>query len=816
MVETHLATGWEFCLRTPSPSPSPQGGGGHWRQARVPGHVHDDLVRHGVIEDPFFRLNERDCQWVDQEDWVYRCRFSWSAREGCPKRVLRFEGLDTVCSVFLNGDLIAESDNMFLPFEVDVSSLLRASNELVVEFSSAVRVAESRRAAYLAAERIDASVTTFYERSFLRKAQYMFGWDWGPRLVSCGVWKPVSLLEYDSRVTDVWARPKLVDGEWLVDVSWEGEKLSKPKLYTNRAQEVVSVGELSARIVVREPNLWWPRDFHASGERSASLHSGMISFGRDSLNFRYGLRTVELVREPDEWGESFEFVVNGERVFCKGANWIPDHSFPSLVSRDQYGSQVQAMRDLNFNMVRVWGGGLYESDAFYDACDAHGIMVWQDFPFACAYYSEDEAFLSSVEAEERSQIKRLRNHPSLVLWCGNNENQQMHEQRWGGAASPERFYGENIYDELLPRVLSSEDPDRPYVHGSPSGKVAGRDSNMDGVGDSHYWEVWHGKGDWKHYEESTSRFSSEFGFASSPSLHSWSKCLDRSTDWKFDSGAVRWHDKTLKGYEKYISFIELHYPKVNTLEDLFYYSQLNQRDAMRCGIEHYLMSESCAGTLVWQFNDCWPAQSWAVQDSEGRMKPASWELARLYAEACLITRDRGSLLEIYLVASKSQRWRNRWQSVSLYDTQSDKPKTFELLTHGDFAPRTPHLVATLPLDGINRDTAVLLIGAPTPGPHYQCRLLCEPKEARFVNCPLVAYLDSGEMYFADDEFPIVDLLVWDPDDLENVQSGAYEPYIEPLIEEWFLPKFRREPKRLVARSLAGYHEVEITRSRCSS
>jgi beta-mannosidase len=717
--------------------------------------------------------------------------------------------------VFLNGELVATHDNMFLPLEVDVTSLLRASNELVVEFSSGVRVAESRLAAYLAAEGIDPSVTTFYERSFLRKAQYMFGWDWGPRLVSCGIWKPVKLLEYDSRVTDVWVRPKLVDGEWLVDVSWEGEQVSTPKMFANEtAQEVVSITESSARIVVRKPALWWPRDFHTRDGRKANTYSGRIEFEGETKYFDYGLRKVELVREPDKWGASFEFVVNGERVFCKGANWIPDHSFPSLVSTDRYGSQVQAMRDLNFNMVRVWGGGLYENDRFYDWCDRYGIMVWQDFPFACAYYPEDGTFLASVEAEATANVRRLRNHPSLVLWCGNNENQQMHEQRWGGSASPKRFYAEKIYDEVLPRLLQEEDPDRPYVNGSPSGKVEGRDSNMDGVGDSHYWEVWHGKGDWKHYEESTSRFSSEFGFASSPSLHAWSKCLDRSSDWKFDSEAVKWHDKTLKGYEKYISFIEMHYPKVETLEDLVYYSQLNQRDALRCGIEHYLMSEFCAGTLVWQFNDCWPAQSWAVQDSEGRMKPASWELHRLYARKCMTMKVVGDQVHVFTVQTVPGNFDlSEQRYLSILNTQTAEEIVREPIPVTSSGTVGCELVLDINLKGI--DLTRHVVYAPMAGrwrSSYQSRLLCEPKDVVLTACPIVISTYDEDTHHLLATHPIVDLMVWDPDDAANLSEAHFDPMIYPDSPEPFLPTFRREPKRLVARSLAGYHEVEVTRS----
>jgi beta-mannosidase len=797
VLETYLATGWEFQHK------------GAWLQARVPGCVHDDLLRHGAIADPFFRMDERECKWVDDCDWVYRCRFDWSAKEGCPKRVLRFEGLDTVCDVFLNGERIAQNDNMFLPLEVDVTALLRPQNELRIEFASAVRVANERRSRYLAQEGIDPSLTTFYERSFVRKAQYMFGWDWGPRLVSCGIWKPVSLIEYESRVTDVCVRPRSVEGEWLVDVSWEGERVGTPKLEICRASEDHSfeIDDVGATIALKSPRLWCPSDMG-----QPHLYTMKLDFGGQVRHQRFGCRTVELVRKPDDWGESFEFVVNGNRVFCRGANWIPDHSFPALaVSRMDYG--LSALQwNLHCHMLRVWGGGLYERDDFYECCDTHGIMVWQDFPFACAYYPEDEAFVGSVEAEARANIRRLRNHPSLVLWCGNNECQQMHEQKWGGNMSPERFHGEKIFDDLLPRILREEDPDRHYVHGSPSGKVEGRDCNMDGVGDSHYWEVWHGKGDWRHYEESTSRFCSEFGFASSPSLHTWSKTLDREADWAFDSEAVKWHDKTLKGYEKYISFIELHYPKVETLEDLVYYSQLNQRDAMRCAIEHYLRSESCRGTLVWQANDCWPAQSWSLLDSGGRVKPASDEVARLYQAVAASIKVKNQRAEFWVSNNGYEPF-----DVAKLGIAGLFSVTGEQVVHLELEPRwvepaTASLIGTLDLDGRDPRGHFALIALTELDPCV--RLFVEPKEFLPRRERIVAHVCRTQMLRVSCNAPVLDLWMYDPDDLANVHSHKSE-MIGLLMPGWppvrFL-RFNREPKRLVARSLAGYHEVEITRS----
>lgn len=804
MVEKHLATGWTFRQKS----------GGEWRQARVPGHVHDDLVRHGVIQDPFYRMNERDCQWVDQEDWVYRCRFEWAPAVGMPRKVLRFEGLDTVATVFLNGEKIAESDNMFLPFEVDVAETLRVGeNELVIEFQSAVRVAEERKARYLAQEGIDPSVFTFYDRSFVRKAQYMFGWDWGPRLVSCGIWKPIVLMEYDSRITDVWARPRKVgDKKWEVDVSWEGERISQPKfessdhnLHFEQSNDYLGV------ICVTDPQLWWPSDFHELGRK---VYSGILTCRNSRERFSFGLRTVELIQDQDQWGRSFEFAINDKKVFCKGFNWIPSHSFPS-VARPEFDTRGNSIATYSFsNMIRVWGGGLYESDTFFEMMNREGIMVWQDFPFACAYYPEDDATLSSIEKEARANIRRLRNHPSLVLWCGNNENQQMHEQKWGGDKSPERFYGETIYDELLPRILKEEDPDRPYVHGSPSGKIEGKDSNMDGVGDSHYWDVWHGRGDWKHYEDSKSRFCSEFGFASSPSLYTWSKTIDKQ-DWQFDSEAVKWHDKTLKGYEKYISFIELHYPMIETLEDLVYYSQLNQRDALRHGLEHYLRSEFCRGVLVWQANDCWPVQSWSLMDSNKRAKASFSEFCRLNQPVVASIRVSNGHYEFWITNNSNKPTAfDKLDAAGVYRFDGTPVDAINLMEVPPIRPGKSELISTILVDDNPGKAFAMIVLRQFP-----ClRFAVEPKDFAPPLERLRIQVASDDLVVYPSSTCLFDLWIYDPDDPSNVRPVICDitPFIPPMCSPinigTFTSRLDHEPKRLVARSLAGYHEVEITRS----
>ncbi len=635
MHTTTLNTGWQFrpAYRGPGYG-QPNVSYLDWMSAEVPGHVHLDLARHGIIPDPFKRRFEFGAQWVDREPWSYRTAFEWSPKAGSPKRILRFEGLDTNCTIWLNGAQIAESDNMFVPLEVDVTDRLeKGQNELRIEFASAVVEGDKRRTAYFAKEGLDHKIDFFDERAFVRKAGYMFAWDWGPRLVSCGIWKPVLLLEFASRIKSVhWRQESTWPGGFLVtptaEVEGEGEVTFVLDGITRKAGESFDL----------KPELWWPNGY--GGQRlypaAANLSNGEI------IEKQLGFRTIKLDRTLDTQGESFQFVVNGRPIFARGANWIPNDSFPSRITVGEYENQVARCKALKMNMLRVWGGGLYEGEAFYDACDKHGLLVWQDFPFACSYYPDDEAMQASIRLEAECNITRLRDRPSLAIWCGNNENLTMWEGKWG-STHPPRYYGEPLYEETLPAAVNALDPDRAYIATSP---IGGSHANADDFGDQHYWDVWHGKGDWKFYADSGARFCSEFGFASGCSPHLWHETLE---DFTLAEGEHLSHDKTNKPWPLFKSYVELHYPEPKTLDEWSYYSQLNQRDAMRFGIEHYRRSPGCAGALVWQFNDCWPVQSWALQDYGRELKVAGWEMARLCAPVLLsvvLTEDEA---EIWLI-----------------------------------------------------------------------------------------------------------------------------------------------------------------------
>jgi beta-mannosidase len=776
-----------------------------WLPASVPGHVHTDLVAAGVIPDPFGSSFELGCQWIDSERWSYRTTFSFTPDQARPRRLLRFEGLDTVASVWLDGEKLADHDNMFVPLELDVSARLAAgTHELCVDFEPAALVGRERRSRYLASEGLGDDVVRFDERAFVRKAQYMYGWDWGPRLISAGIWRPVTLVEYAGCLRDV-----LIEQVHLPSGAIELKLWSESEGEGEVTHEIEGVaGSFRDGDVVRleNPSLWWPAGLgpqHLLGvvSRLTGRDASGGAIVLDQRTTRIGLRRFRLVREPDQWGESFEFEVNGQRIYGVGANWIPGDSFPARVTRESLRAALGRARDLNMNMLRVWGGGLYESDDFYELCDELGLLVWQDFPYACSYYPEDPGTLKAVRREARENVRRLRSHPSLALWCGNNENRTMFESGWDDPKRhPPRYFGEKIYDGVLPQVLAELDPSRPYLPTSPWG---GAVSNGGGIGDQHYWDVWHGRGDWKHYADSTGRFASEFGFAAAPGARAWQKIFPGVAEplaLPTRHPSARWHDKTLKGYETFVAFVELHYPRPESLEEWTYFSQLNQRDALRFGIEHFRRSEFCRGTLIWQLNDCWPVQSWAVVDSEGDYKAAAFELRRLFAPAlATLSLEDGNAVLGAALDNRSTPLEDQavLEAHSLLDGRLlDRAEARVTL-----APNERRTVLELDVRGFEpRETIVTARFAGS----VTFRLLSEPRDARCVTPRLSASVGAGGVTLRSD-VPVVDVFVWDPSGVIRFHDNFVTL---PAGGERFL-RTDGAPASLEARSLAGRHPVEL-------
>jgi len=775
-----------------------------WLPAQVPGYVHTDLIAAGVIADPFAELHELGVQWIDAERWSYRTLFTFTPDAALPVRLLRFDGLDTIASVWLDGIKLGESENMFVALELDVSERLAAGrHELRIDFEPAAAVGRERRARYLASEGLANDVVRFDERAFVRKAQYMYGWDWGPRLVSAGIWRPVTLVEHAGRLLDVQ-----IEQNHLPD----GTVALRPFAETEGGGVVVhdiegvAAGVADGAVVrVSEPALWWPAGLGAQALLTVTsrLYAAGDAGGRvlDERVTRIGLRRIRLLREPDRHGESFELEVNGRRIYCVGANWIPDDSFPTRIDRARLRRQLARARDLNMNMLRVWGGGLYESDDFYELCDELGLLVWQDFPYACSYYPDDPEALKAARREARENVRRLRSHPSLALFCGNNENRTMFESGWDDPKRhPPRYYGDKIYDGVLPQVLAELDPSRPYLPSSPWG---GTVANGGGSGDQHYWDVWHGRGDWKFYEDSTGRFVSEFGFAAAPGAAAWKRILPGHTEpgaLDLRHAAARWHDKTLKGYDTFVGFVALHYPPAKNLEEWTYFSQLNQRDALRHGIEHFRRADLCKGALIWQLNDCWPVQSWAVIDSEGGYKAAAFELRRLFAPALASIVLDGDTARLFVALD------NRLDGIAEQATlEARSLLDGRCLAHAEarveLVPGERRLVLELELTDLVREET--LVTATFAG-KKTFRLLSEPKAARLVTPRLVATCEPGSVVIRSDR-PVIDLHVWDP-----TGAAAFDDDFVTLPEAGELRLGTTgAPGALAARSLAGRHVLEL-------
>lgn len=620
-----------------------------WLPAAVPGTAHGALLAAGRIPDPFYGCNELDVRWVAERRWAWRLAFD--AGELAPREELVFEGLDTYCTVWLNGERLLQADNMFVPQRVDVRARLRPGrNELLLCFEPAL--AEARKVEAMHGQR--ALWNGDSARLHARKAQYHFGWDWGPELVTCGPWRPVRRFSGVARVADLQVRSEVdVAGRTAtlqVAAQLEGAgarcrfELLDAQGRRVAAQDAAPVqGGAGATLAVADADLWWPRGLGA--QPLYTLVARLLDDAGHVLaedSRRIGLRQLRLVQEPveGEAGLSFHFEVNGQDVFAGGANWIPDDSLLERITPARYRERVAQAAAAHMNMLRVWGGGIYEHEAFYEACDELGILVWQDFMFACGIYPANAAFLASVRAEAEAAVRRLRHHACLALWCGNNEDYMIAESQ--GLAGPgvpaERFEARAIYEGLLPEVCAALDPDRAYWPGSPFTPGAQAKSSDMTVGDRHSWEVWHQQMlPYQHYGEVQARFVSEFGMQSHPSLALLEQVLPEQERFP-ESRTVQWHNKAGSaagpdGHRRLAVYLADNLRVGATLADHVYATQFVQAEAMRVAYQDFRRrwqhpgARAVSGALVWQLNDCWPVTSWALIDSSGTVKPA-WHAVR--------------------------------------------------------------------------------------------------------------------------------------------------------------------------------------------
>ncbi|MFJ1809450.1 MULTISPECIES: glycoside hydrolase family 2 protein [unclassified Streptomyces] len=623
--------------------------------AEVPGCVHTDLLAAGVIPDPFLGLGENEVAWVGRREWTYERELP-AVPSGHEQTDLVFDGLDTVAEITLNGQLLGRVRNMHRSYRFDVTGL---EGPLAVRFVSAYAEAEAVRGQV--GDR-PAAYTEPYQ--YLRKMACSFGWDWGPTLVTAGIWRPVRVERWSTaRLARVRPLVTVEEGVGVVELRVDVERtrveagLTLEARVAGRSVRAEVTGTSGAvRVEVPDADLWWPRGY---GEQPLYEVELTLSHGNAPLDVwrrRVGFRSVELDTSADAHGTGFTLVVNGERLFARGVNWIPDDVFPSRVTRERYRKRLRQAAGAGVDLVRVWGGGVYESEDFYDACDELGLLVWQDFPFACAAYPEEQPLRGEVEAEARENVVRLMPHPSLVLWNGNNENlwgfrDWGWEERLGGDS-----WGEGYYLGMLPRVVGELDPTRPYTAGSPWSGSWGHHPNDPAHGTHHSWEVWN-RHDYTEYRSEVPRFVAEFGWQAPPAHATLRRALP-GEELAADSPGMLHHQKAEDGNGKLARGLARHFAVPDGDFDRWHYlTQVNQARAVATGIEHWRSQwPVCAGTIVWQLNDCWPVTSWAAIDGDGREKPLYHELRRLYADRLLTFQPRDAGMALAVVNQSGEPW----------------------------------------------------------------------------------------------------------------------------------------------------------------
>ncbi len=655
-----LHAGWKFR----------EVGKGAWRAAAVPGCVHTDLLKNGLIEDPFYRDNEKKLQWIGKTDWEYETTFRVGADALARRNVeLVFEGLDTYASVTLNGVPLLDADNMFRVWRVDAKRALKAGdNTLRVVFRSPINEVLPRMKAVgyeLPASNDQGEKTSPYTR----KAPYQYGWDWGPRFVTSGVWRPVRLEAWDgARIEDFHVAQKELRRD-AAELSAVVELVSDADTdVTVVVDDPSGVGRLAERAVrlrpgvnrvaldfrISNPRLWWPAGL--GPQNLYRFRARALAGARtvDEAATRTGLRTLELRQQADKWGKSFEFVVNGVPVFAKGGNWIPADIFPTRVTKERYRHLLESVRDANMNMVRVWGGGIYEQDDFYELCDELGLMVWQDFMFACSMYPGDKEFLESVRAEAVDNVRRLRDHPSVVLWCGNNEVETAWHH-WGWKQNlPSKLWDDylKIFHDVLPRVVAEHDPSRPYWPSSPSSNLED-DADSQKIGDVHYWEVWHASKPFEFYEKQFPRFMSEYGFQSFPLIETV-RTYTTPADHDIESPVMLAHQKHPRGNQLVREYMLREYAEPKDFESFLYVSQVLQAEGIRVGTEHFRrIRPRNMGALYWQVNDCWPVASWSGMDYFGRWKALHHYARRFFADVLVSPHEEDGRVQIHVVSDRT-------------------------------------------------------------------------------------------------------------------------------------------------------------------
>lgn len=689
-------------------------GGAEWIEGRVPGSVFTDLLNAGKIDDPFYRDNEDQAKEIASLDYEYEREFHVdSGAMEHDRLVLCCEGLDTLAEIKINGQLAANTDNMHRTYEFDVKPLLK-------EGSNSIHIALFSPLKFIAEKHAENPIwgTTDAVEGFphLRKAHCMFGWDWGPKIPDSGIWRDISIKGYKSaRLEDVYVTQKHDGGKVSLDVRvrtaiWDSTEVTVEVAVIAPDGEKVTAGintdAYEGHVVIEIPNpkLWWPNGY---GQQPLYKVETVLKIGEEKLDireFNIGLRTLTVRKEKDTWGESFEFHVNGVSIFAMGADYIPEDNLLGRCSPEKAERLIKDCVEANFNSIRVWGGGIYPWDYFFDLCDKYGLIVWQDLMFACAVYDMTEEFTENIRKEAEDNMKRIRHHASLGLWCGNNE------MEWGWVEwnfpKTAKLRTDYIkqFEILLPQVAKETDPNTFYWPASPSSGGGFEKPNDENMGDVHYWDVWHGLKPFTDYRKFYFRFCSEFGFQSFPSL----KTVETFTlpeDRNIFSYVMEKHQKNGTANGKILYYLSENFKYPKDFDSLLYTSQILQAEAIKYGVEHWRRNRGrCMGAIYWQLNDCWPVASWASIDSLGRWKALHYYAKRFFAPVLLSACEEGTRVELHVTNETMKPFRGtiHWK---LRDHRSDILR--EGTAQAEAAPLSALLCGTLDFGDMLEDRKML-------------------------------------------------------------------------------------------------------------
>lgn len=662
-----LDKGWEFS----------QAGSNEWMSARVPGTVHQDLLDHGRLPDPFYGMNEQKVQWVEKEDWLYRTVFTVTADLlKSDAAWLTFEGLDTYADVYLNGSLLLKADNMFVGHKLAVKDVLReGENRLMIRFRSPVEETAPQWDTDGFNYPADNDHSEKRMSVYTRKAPYSYGWDWGIRLATSGIWRPVKLTfcngaaidDFFVRQQEVTEQVAKVDNQLEINNVTSTPKEAQVKVvyaYGEQADTLTRTvvlqpgkNSLSMLAWIEKPHLWMPNGW---GDPALYTFTATVSVDGKEVASReeaIGLRSIRVVMEDDKDGKSFYFEVNGKPMFAKGSNYIPGDALLPNMTGERYARLFEDIRAANMNMVRVWGGGIYEDDRFYEEADRNGILVWQDFIFACTTYPHDPTFLKRVSEEAVYNMRRLRNHASLAMWCGNNEIYEgMRYWGWKDKYSPvvwkEMTEGYDVlFRQLLPELVAANDPGRFYMHGSPYEANWGRPESWK-IADSHNWGTWYGQKPFESLDTEIPRFMSEYGFQAFPEMKTI-RMFASPEDYELESPVMNAHQKASIGNFLIKKTMALYYKVPEKFEDLIYAGLILQGQGMRHGIEaHRRHRPYCMGSLPWQLNDSWPVVSWSSIDYYGNWKAMHYQIRRAFAPVLVDAIKEGNNLSYYIMSDR--------------------------------------------------------------------------------------------------------------------------------------------------------------------